>query len=51
MIMGTRKTDPNANELEKINTSDVNKGYPPILRINPIIDWTYEQVWIFLKDF
>lgn len=31
--------------------SDTHKGYPEFTRLNPIIDWNYEQVWTFLRDF
>lgn len=31
--------------------SDVHKGYPDFLRLNPIINWNYEQVWTFIRDF
>lgn len=57
----------NLEHLERISPSDVDKGkifkiikmlikyywigYPPFLRINPIIDWSYEQVWEFLRHF
>jgi len=40
--MGSRKTDPYCEHLEKITPSDVDKGYPPFFRINPIINWSYE---------
>jgi FAD synthetase len=31
--------------------SDTNKGYPEFVRLNPIIFWSYEQVWTFIKGF
>lgn len=49
--MGSKKSDPYCQHLEKISPSDINKGYPPFFRINPIIDWSYEQVWTFILDF
>ncbi|CAN0538644.1 unnamed protein product [Ectocarpus sp. 12 AP-2014] len=24
---------------------------PPFMRVNPVIDWNYAQVWAFLRDF
>ena len=29
----------------------MDKGWAAFMRIHPIIDWNYEQVWKFLKDF
>jgi len=29
----------------------MDKDWAPFMRIHPIIDWNYEQVWTFLKDF
>jgi len=49
--MGSRKEDPYCGNLGQIAPSDVNKGYPAFKRLNPIIFWSYEQVWIFLKEF
>jgi FAD synthetase len=58
VLMGTRKNDPHTGlikfkswleNMEIISTSD--KNYPPILRINPILYWSYEQVWTFIKKF
>ncbi|EAS01661.1 phosphoadenosine phosphosulfate reductase family protein (macronuclear) [Tetrahymena thermophila SB210] len=51
VIMGQRRVDPYCEKLEKVSPSDTDKGYPPFYRINPIIDWSYEQVWEFLLDF
>jgi FAD synthetase len=28
-----------------------DSGYPPMLRINPILYWEYAQVWEFIKTF
>jgi FAD synthetase len=49
VMMGTRSTDPYAEKLEKITMT--TKDYPPLLRINPILYWTYEEVWIFLRNY
>lgn len=37
--MGTRRSDPHGKDLSKISITD--KDYPSLLRINPILDWTY----------
>ena len=51
IIMGIRKDDPHCQALGPIAPSDESKGYPPFLRLSPLIDWDYEQVWSFIKDF
>lgn len=48
MISGTRSTDPYCQNLDLIVNSDVEKGWPDILRVMPIYMWTYEQVWSFI---
>jgi FAD synthetase len=29
---------------------DVKDGWPSIMRINAIIDWTYQDLWQFILD-
>ena len=48
-IMGTRRDDPHGKFLDKISVTDGN--YPSLLRINPILEWTHCQVWIFIREF
>lgn len=48
-LMGTRKADPNAENLEPFCQTD--PGWPELLRVNPIFDWNYNQIWQFLLDF
>jgi FAD synthetase len=45
-ILGTRRGDPNADDQDVFCPS--SRGWPPFMRINPILDWTYEDVWAFL---
>lgn len=47
--MGTRKADPHGDRLEPFCKTD--SGWPQLIRVNPIFDWTYNQVWKFLLDF
>jgi FAD synthetase len=49
--MGSRRDDPYCENLGMASPSDVQKGYPPFTRINPIIFWSYEQVWNFIRAF
>jgi len=49
VLMGQRRVDPGAHALNLVSPSDA--GWPSFLRINPIIDWSYTQVWDFLLNF
>lgn len=51
VVMGSRRDDPYCGALSQCSPSDVSKGYPAFDRLNPIIDWSYEQVWKFLREF
>jgi 3'-phosphoadenosine 5'-phosphosulfate sulfotransferase (PAPS reductase)/FAD synthetase len=42
-----RRGDPNAEGQEVFCPS--SRGWPPFLRVNPILDWTYHDVWAFLR--
>ncbi|XP_018648834.1 putative molybdopterin-binding [Schistosoma mansoni] len=48
-FMGTRYTDPGAYKMSYMVMSD--PGWPQILRINPLLEWTYSDVWNFLRSF
>eukprot|EP00455_Lapot_gusevi_P013403 TRINITY_DN1651_c0_g1_i3.p1 TRINITY_DN1651_c0_g1~~TRINITY_DN1651_c0_g1_i3.p1 ORF type:complete len:246 (+),score=33.96 TRINITY_DN1651_c0_g1_i3:89-826(+) len=48
IIMGQRKIDPEASRLEEVSPTD--PGWPQFLRVNPILNWTYDEVWQFLKS-
>ncbi|XP_015608080.1 FAD synthase [Cephus cinctus] len=45
-LMGTRKGDPGSRKLEHFAPTD--DDWPPLMRVSPILDWTYSQVWEFL---
>jgi len=49
--MGSRRNDPYCEHLQQLSFSDMHKGFPDFIRVNPVIDWSYEQIWAFLKDF
>lgn len=46
IIMGLRKGDPYSDKALYFDPS--TKGWPNFMRINPILDWTYENIWEFL---
>lgn len=61
IFMGTRRTDPFCGffflkiilysffNIEKLNYFQMtDKDWPQVMRINPILDWNYHDVWEFL---
>jgi len=48
-VLGTRKGDPNCGDQERFEPS--SSWMPPFIRVNPILDWTYGDVWAFLRHF
>ncbi|KAI0795561.1 hypothetical protein C8Q75DRAFT_730489 [Abortiporus biennis] len=47
IFIGTRKSDPHGSKLGFRNPTD--PGWPDFERINPIINWEYQDVWAFLR--
>ncbi|KAG6380196.1 hypothetical protein JVT61DRAFT_8287 [Boletus reticuloceps] len=47
ILVGTRRSDPHGATLTYRNKTDV--GWPSFERINPIINWSYSDVWTFLR--
>ncbi|EFJ40692.1 hypothetical protein VOLCADRAFT_99481 [Volvox carteri f. nagariensis] len=47
IVLGTRRGDPNGGNQDCFCPS--SDGWPPFMRVNPIIDWTYHDVWVFLR--
>ncbi|PSC67404.1 FAD synthase [Micractinium conductrix] len=47
IVLGTRRGDPNAADQETFCPSST--GWPPFMRINPILGWSYHDVWSFLQ--
>eukprot|EP00466_Bigelowiella_natans_P010817 jgi/Bigna1/76272/fgenesh1_pg.40_\ len=45
-VLGTRKGDPNCGDQRYFEPSST--WLPPFMRINPILDWDYGQIWRFL---
>jgi FAD synthetase len=49
-LMGTRSTDPDGRWLNGVFWPS-SKGWTPFMRVNPCLDWSYQDVWIFLRFF
>ncbi|KIK68303.1 hypothetical protein GYMLUDRAFT_35689 [Collybiopsis luxurians FD-317 M1] len=48
ILIGTRRTDPHGSKISfRCPTDD---GWPKFDRINPIINWSYANVWTFLRQ-
>ncbi|KAI0333702.1 adenine nucleotide alpha hydrolases-like protein [Cubamyces sp. BRFM 1775] len=49
ILIGTRRGDPHGARLSFQNPTD--PGWPRFIRVNPIINWSYADVWAYLKMF
>lgn len=43
VLVGTRRTDPNGGGLTHFDPTD--GGWPAFMRIHPVIDWHYAEIW------
>ena len=49
VILGVRRSDPQGANLEPHTPS--TPDFPPFMRILPLLEWTYGDVWDFISVF
>ena len=47
IFVGTRRTDPHGEKLTHFDRTD--HGWPDFVRIHPVIDWHYVEIWAFIR--
>ncbi|KAI0267281.1 hypothetical protein BC834DRAFT_968807 [Gloeopeniophorella convolvens] len=47
ILIGTRRTDPHGATLKFRTKTDPD--WPPFVRVHPIINWGYAEIWTFLR--
>ncbi|KAI2626226.1 adenine nucleotide alpha hydrolases-like protein [Xylaria nigripes] len=47
IFVGTRRTDPHGEKLSHFDPTD--RGWPDFMRVHPVIDWHYADVWAFIR--
>ncbi|RGB23641.1 hypothetical protein C1646_774205 [Rhizophagus diaphanus] len=48
ILVGTRRNDPHGGKLKEFTPTD--DGWPSIMRVHPILDMHYTQIWEFLRS-
>jgi FAD synthetase len=49
LMIGTRSTDPHGGALSSF--SPTSSGWPEYMRINPLLEWSYEAIWKYILTF
>lgn len=49
ILVGTRRTDPHGENLTHFDPTD--SGWPAFMRVHPVIDWHYAEIWAFIRYF
>lgn len=47
IMVGTRRTDPHGGRLSAFDATD--GGWPAFMRVHPVLEWRYAEVWAFLR--
>ncbi|KAJ3326768.1 FAD1 flavin adenine dinucleotide synthetase, partial [Gonapodya sp. JEL0774] len=47
VLVGTRRTDPYGEFLRPFHPTD--NGWPAMMRVHPVLDWSYQDVWTYLR--
>lgn len=45
IFVGTRRTDPHGGKLSANGFDETDRGWPRFMRVNPVIEWHYAEVW------
>ncbi|KAJ2639811.1 FAD1 flavin adenine dinucleotide synthetase, partial [Coemansia sp. RSA 1694] len=48
IFVGTRRDDPYSDKLQFFSPTDPD--WPQFMRVNPILDWTFDDVWGFMRQ-
>ncbi|KAB8223317.1 hypothetical protein BDV33DRAFT_167366 [Aspergillus novoparasiticus] len=48
IFVGTRRTDPHGAKLTHFDRTD--SGWPDFVRVHPVIDWHYAEIWAFIRQ-
>ncbi|KAI4258705.1 MAG: hypothetical protein L6R35_007469, partial [Caloplaca aegaea] len=49
IFVGTRRTDPHGGKLSGEGFDITDGGWPRFMRVHPVIEWHYVEVWAFLR--